>query len=164
MSVEIVRYLEPLNAEEIAFLRRKEIRERRQLYKTVRILTMICFAFPFAMAWGQAIVGVPNPFSYGRYFTGVGILLFLTAGGTWMAYKSNLYNVHKDLKRGTKTIERATITQKRFMPQNNTCYFFLDSPTKLSIEVASEYYDRLNIGDEVNIEYSTYGKSYFGYF
>ena len=164
MSVELVRYIEPLSGEEIAFLRRKETRDRRQLYKSVRILLVFCFGLPFAMAWGKAIVGVENPFSYGSYFTGVGVLLFLTLGGATLAYRSSLYRTHLDLRHGTKTIERATIMRKRYMPQTDACFFYLDSPTKLSIEVSATYYERLAVGDEVNIEYSTYGKSYFGYF
>lgn len=156
--------MEPLDSEERAFLKRKEARDRHQLYKTVRILVIISFIFPFGMAWGKAIAGLPNPFSYANYFIGVGLLLFLTGGGTFMAYRSNLYRVHQDLRRGTKTVERALITRKRFMPQINTYFFFLDSPTKLSIEVSRHHFDLLEAGDEVNIEYSTYGKTYFGYF
>jgi hypothetical protein len=164
MSVAVVRYLEPLNADERAFLQRKETRDRRQLYKVLRVLLPICFVLPFAMAWGKAIAGVPNPFSYLSYFTGVGVLLFLTLGGTAIAYRSNLYLLHQDLRHNTKTIERATITRKRFMPQTNTCFFYLDSPVKLSIEVSPQYFERLSAGDELNIEYATYSKAYFGYF
>jgi hypothetical protein len=164
VSVEIVRYLEPLNEDERAFLKRKETRDRRQFYRSVQLLLLICFALPFAMAWGKAIAGVPNPFSYAHYFAGVGILGSITGIGAFIAYRSNLHRVHLDLRKGTKTIERAMITRKRFMPQTNTCFFFLDSPTKLSIEVSPQYFERLNVGDEVNIEYSTYGKAYFGYF
>lgn len=164
MSVELVRYYEPLSPEEMAFLKRKETRDRRLLYKSVRILLLICFGLPFAMAWGKAIAGMPNPFSYASYFTGVGVLLFLTLGGAALAYRSSLYRTHLDLRHRTKTIERATITRKRYMPQTDACFFYLDSPTRLSIEVSNAYYERLKVGDEVNIEYSTYGKAYFGYF
>ena len=164
MPVEIVRYLEPLSDEERSFLKKKETRDRRQFYRSVQALLLICFVLPFAMAWGKAIAGMPNPFSYAYYFAGVAILGSLTGIGAVIAYRNNLYGIHQDLRKGTKTVERAVITRKRFMPHNNACYFFLDSPTKLSIEVSPEYFDRLNVGDEVNIEYSTYGKAYFGYF
>lgn len=164
MSVAVIRYLEPLNAEERAFLKRRESRDRRHFYRVMRILLPICFALPFAMAWGKAIAGKPNPFSYGSYFTGVAVLLFLTLGGAFVAYRSTLYRIHLDLRQNTKTIERATITRKRFMPQTNTCYFYLDSPVKLSVEVNAQYFERLSTGDELNIEYATHSKSYFGYF
>ena len=164
MSVAVVRYLEPLTADERAFLVRKETRDRRQFYRVMRVLLPICFALPFAMAWGKAIAGLPNPFSYASYFIGVGVLLFLTLGGAFLAYRSNLWLLHQDLRSNTKTIERATITRKRFMPQTNTCFFYLDSPVKLSVEVSAQYFDRLDAGDELNIEYATYSKAYFGYF
>jgi hypothetical protein len=164
MSVEVVRYLEPLNADERAFLKRKETRDRRQLYRVMRIILPICFALPFATAWGKAIAGQPNPFSYMGYFTGVVVLLFLALGGALVAYRSNLYLVHQDLRDNTKTIERATITRKRYMPQTNTCFFYLDSAVKLSVEVSTQYYERLSAGDELNIEYATHSKAYFGYF
>ncbi len=164
MSLEIVRYLEPLNEDERDFLKQKEKRDRRQFVRAVQMLSVICFVLPFAMAWGKAIAGVPNPFSYLNYFVGVAILGSLSGVGCYIAYRGNLYRIHLDLQKNTKTIEQTTITRKRFMPQTNTCYFFLDSPTKLSIEVSQHSYDTLNVGDEVNIEYSTYGKAYFGYF
>jgi hypothetical protein len=164
MSVEVVRYLEPLSADERAFLKRKETRDRRQFYRVMQILLPICFALPFAMAWGKAVAGHPNPFSYTGYFTGVGVLLFLALGGAFVAYRSNLYLVHLDLRHNTKTIERAVITRKRFMPQTNTCFFYLDSAVKLSVEVSAQCYERLSAGDELNIEYATYSKAYFGYF
>lgn len=164
MSVAVVRYLEPLDAEERAFLVRKETRDRRQFYRVMRVLLPICFSLPFAMAWGKAIAGLPNPFSYANYFSGVGVLLFLTVGGAAVAYRSNLYLLHQDLRHNTKTIERATITRKHFMPQTNSCFFYLDSPVKLSVEVSPYYFEHLSAGDELNIEYATYSKAYFGYF
>lgn len=164
MSVAVVRYLEPLSADERAFLKRKETRDRRQFFRVLQILLPICFALPFAMAWSKAIAGLENPFSYGSYFTGAGVLLFLTLGGAAIAYRSNLYQLHRDLRHNTKTIERATITRKRFMPQTNTCYFYLDSSVQLSVEVNEQYYERLSAGDELNIEYATFSKAYFGYF
>ena len=159
--MELVRYLEPLSDDERAFLKRKETRDRRQLYRSVQMLLLICFALPFAMAWGKAIAGKPNPFSYANYFAGVAILGSLTMIGAFIAWRNNLHRIQLDLQKGTKTVERAVITGKRFMPQTNTCYFFLDSPTKLSIEVRQQHFDELKVGDEVNIEYSTYGKAYF---
>ncbi len=164
MSVSVVKYLEPLQEDERAFLKKKETRDRRQLYRTVRIIILICFILPFGMAWGTAIAGLSNPFSYGKYFTGVGVLLFLTTGGVFMAYRSNLYRIYQDLHQGTKTVERTIVTKKRFMPHTNTCYFYLDSPEKLSIEVSPADYEQWDVGDEVNIEYSTHAKAYFGYF
>jgi hypothetical protein len=161
---EIVRYLEPLNDDERAFLKRVEVKERGSIFKAVQILMSICFILPFAMAWGEAIVGKPNPFSVLRYFTGVAILGFLSAGGVFFAYRSKLYQLQRDLRESTKTVERTTITRKRYMPQNDTCYFYLNSPTKLSIEVSLEHFEQWQDGDELSIEYATNSKEYLGYF
>lgn len=164
MAAEIVRYLEPLNEDERAFLKRREVKERRNLYRSIQILMSICFILPFAMAWGEAIAGKPNPFSPLRYFTGVTILGLLSAGGVYFAYRSKLRRLILDLRDNTKTVERTTITRKRYMPQNNTCYFFLDSPTKLSIEVSPEHFEQWQPGDELSIEYTTHALEYLGYF
>ncbi len=150
--------------DETAFLKRQEARERRQLYRVLRVLLPICFGLPFAGAWGKAFAGMPNPFSYAGYFSGVGVLLFLTLGGAGIAYRASLYKLHRDLRAGTKTVERTIITRKRYMPQTNTHFFYLASAVKLSIEVSAEYYAALSAGDEVNIEYATHSKAYFGYF
>jgi hypothetical protein len=130
----------------------------------MQVLLPICFGLPFAMAWGKAIAGVSNPFSYAAYFTGTGVLLFLALGGAAISYRSNLYLLHQDLRHNTKTIERVVITRKRFMPQTNAFFFYLDSPVQLSVEVSAEYFERLSAGDELNIEYATFSKAYFGYF
>ncbi len=130
MSLAVVRYLEPMALDEIAFLKRKETRDRRQFFRVLRVLLPICFALPFAGAWGKAIAGMENPFSYAGYFSGVTVLLFLTIGGAGIAYRSNLHKLHQDLRAGTKTVERTAITGKRYMPQTNTCFFYLSSPVK----------------------------------
>lgn len=61
-------------------------------------------------------------------------------------------------------IEKTHITEKKYMPQNDSYYFYLDSPTKLSIEVSQDDYRKLDIGDEINIEFGRYSKEYFGYY
>ncbi len=164
MSTALVRYVEPLDREERAFLLRREARERRQLYRVLRVLMPICFALPFGFAWGAALAGVKDPFSYASYFTSAAVLLLLTFGGALVAYRSSLYLVHLDLRHNTKTIEQVTITSKRFMPHTNTCYFYLNSKVRLSVEVSVQYFEMLEAGDELNIEYATHSKAYFGYF
>lgn len=164
MATALVRYLEPLAADERAFLMRREAKERHQLFKAFSTLMPICFIVPFATAWGNALLGVPNPFSYSGYFSGVAILLLLTFGGMAVAYRSSLYLLRLDLHHNTKTIERVTITRKYFMRQTNTCHFYLDSRIKLSVEVSADFFERLAEGDELNIEYATHSKIYFGYF
>ncbi|MEO6833724.1 MAG: hypothetical protein ABI378_13935 [Chitinophagaceae bacterium] len=164
MSLELVRYHEPLQEEERAFLIRKETRDRRQFFKVLQIVLVICFILPFAMAWGEAIVGKPNPFSFKLYFIGVGTLVGLTTGAALVSYRSNLYLLYRDLRANTKTIERTTISRKYLMRPTQKCFFYLNSKIRLSIEVSEEDFDNFEVGDEVNIEYATFSKSYFGYF
>lgn len=162
--MEIVRYLEPLNEDELAFLEKKERRERYHFYRTIRVIMIVCFIIPFIIAWVSALAGAPNAFSYRKYFAGVAFLLGFAGLCIYLSYYYYLRKTQVDIRTHTKTIERAHITEKKFMPQNNTYYFFLDSPTKLSIEVSDADYHRLNEGDEVNIEYTTVSKMYLGYF
>jgi hypothetical protein len=164
MSFELVKYREPLDKEELSFLRRKEEKERKQFYKIFRVFMVLSFICPFLVAWFRAIEGVENPFSIARYFLGVIFLLCFSGVGIYRAYYYNLRKVQHDIKNGTKTIERTYITRKQYMPLNHTYFFYLSSPNKLSIEVDEYDYRRLDKGDEVSIEYTTVSKLYLGYF
>jgi hypothetical protein len=164
MSLELIKHREPLNREELSFLRRKEERERKQLFKIVRVFLILCFVCPFVVSWFRAVEGVENPFSYYYYFGGVFFLICFSGAGIYWGYYHNLRKVQLDIHYGTKTIERTLITRKQYMPLNHAYFFYLSSPNKLSIEVNEFDYGRLHNGDEVSIEYTTYAKLYLGYF
>ena len=164
MSLKLQRYTEQLNAEEIAFLMKKEQKERKQYYKAYSMLMVLSFIIPFAGAWYRAIDGIENAFSPTRFFLAAGVLLSISTMGTWLAYSINLKKVQSDIKNGTKTIELTHITRKQYMPQNDTYYFYLNSPNKLSIEVSKNDFYSLSEGDELTIEYTTHSKLYLGYF
>lgn len=157
-------HTESLNLSERQFLMRRARHEGRQLYKVARVLMALCFLIPFLLAWLWALDGAPDPFSPKRYFLGVLLLGTLSGGGIYLAYKKVLYPLRADLRIGTKTIERTHLMRKVYMLQNNTHHFYLDSPTRLSIEASSEDYQRFDEGDEVNIEYTTFSKIYLGYY
>lgn len=125
---------------------------------------VLCFLVPFLLAWLWALDGAPDPFSVKRYFLGVCMLMLLAGGGIFLAYRRVLHPLRLDLRQGTKTVERVHLTRKVYMLQNNTHHFYLDSPTRLSIEASPEDYARLDEGDEVNIEYTTCSKIYLGYY
>jgi hypothetical protein len=162
--MQLIRYNEPLEHEEIAFLQRKEVRERKQFYKVIRVLMLLCFICPFVVAWFRAADGAENPFSYQAYFVGVVFLLCFSGTGVYIAYRRSLHQLHADLRNQTKTVERTHVTRKQFMPHNNTFHFYLDSPNKLSIEVSETDFHNTEQGDELNIEYTTYSRQYLGYF
>lgn len=155
---------ERLSDEELAFLLRKDEQETRSFYRTARIVMAICFIIPFVVAWGRAFFGENNPFEFGYYFLGVLFLLAFAGTGFWLAYTRILGKLKKDIKERAKTIELTRIKRKQYMPHNKTYYFYLDSPVKLSIEVEEQDYHAFNETDEVNIEYSTNARFYFGYF
>ena len=162
--MQLVRYNEPLEAEELSFLKKKEQKERGQYYKLIKWLMIFSFLCPFVIAWLQAMEGMENPFSYRSYFVGVFYLMCFSGGGTYFVYYFNLRKVQSDIHHKTKTIERAHITRKQFMPHNNTYHFYIDAPSRLSIEVTAIDFNRLDKGDELSIEYTTYSKIYLGYF
>jgi hypothetical protein len=159
-----IRYREALSPEELAFLRKKEQRERRQFFRVIRVLLLLCFFCPFVLAWYRAIEDVPEPFSYGFYFLGVLFLMCFSGCAVWIVYNSNLRKLQSDIAGLTKTVEQTRIVRKQHMEINNTYHFYLDSPVKLSIEVSEADFHRLQPGDEVNIEYSPRAHTYFGYF
>ena len=164
MKQAIQLHNELLSPDELRFLVEKDGKETRNFYKAISIFMVICFIIPFAIAWYKAIDGEEYAFSYTSYFLGVGYLLAFLGVGAWFAYRRTLYKIKKDIHHRSKTVERTHITRKQYMPHNHTYYFYLASPNKLSVEVTENDYYMLNDGDELNIEYSTHAKLYFGYF
>jgi hypothetical protein len=164
MDVHLIKYKAPLTKDELAFLRKKEEKERRQLYNVLRILLVMCFICPFGGAWIKALKGDETAFSYFYYFLGVGFLMLFSGVAMYWSYRLYLYKVQQDIKHGTKIIETVSIIRKQYMPSNNTYYFYLASVIKLSIEVSEEDYRNLDKADEINIEYTSYSHLYLGYF
>lgn len=164
MALKLPVYSEPMTAEELQFLVEKDEKETRTFYRVLRFFMAACFVIPFAVAWSWAVTGELNPFSYVKYFLGVGLLLSITGLAAWYAFSQTLKKVKDDIRRKVKTVEKVRITRKQHVRMNDTYYFYLDSPTKLSIEVAETDFYLLNDGDELNIEYSPKAKFYFGYF
>lgn len=165
MIKRAVRYhYDKLTTEELSFLNKKEEKERVQFYKVLRTILIICFVVPYVVSWFRATEGVPDPFSFTYYFSGVGFLMVFSGSIAYFIYRNNLNKIQRDIKKRSKTVEHTHITRKQFMPQTNTYYFYLDSPTKLSIEVSQQDYESMRQGDELNIEYTTHAKFYLGYF
>lgn len=164
MPFELVKYVEPLQPDELAFLVQKESKERMQYYKVYRLLMFLSFIIPFTGAWYRAYDGMRNPFSFLKFIITAGVLLSISTFATYMSYRFNLRKVQLDIKSKTKTIEIHHITRKLYVAAKNTCYFFIDSRIKLSIEVSVNDYERLSEGDEVCIEYATHSRQYLGYF
>ena len=167
-QLQLYRYNEPLVPEELSFLRRKEVRERQQFKKVIRIFAVVSCIIPFGACW------VPDEpfnrldphyhFSLLHYFAALLFMCCFAGTVVYISYRRTLFKVQEGLKYQTKTIEQTHITRKQYMPLNNTYYFYLNSPNKLSIEVKQNDYQTMDQGDELNIEYTTYSKLYLGYF
>ncbi|MGN6568328.1 MAG: hypothetical protein ACTHJ0_10270 [Flavipsychrobacter sp.] len=164
MPNELTRYKEPLEDSEMAFLQHQEEKERHAYYKFFRICMIISFVAPFIGSWYRAFDGAPNAFSPARYFVTTGVLLGISVGATIVGYRVNIRKMKHDIQERTKTIEMTHVTKRVHATINDTYYFYLDSPTKLSIEVSPEDFYRFKEGDEISIEYITYSKFYLGYF
>ena len=160
----VQKYIEPLNEGELAFLERKESKERNQYYKVFQLLMLLSFVIPFAGAWYRAYDGAPNAFSATKFFVTAGVLLSISTVSTYITYRINLRKVQLDIADRTKTIEISHIIRKLHIAAKNAYYFYIDSNVKLSIEVSYDDYTRMSAGDEVCIEYTTHSMQYLGYF
>ncbi len=164
MGHQLQIYSETLRADELGFLLKKEHKERKMYFKVFRILMVVSFIVPYIGAWYRVIDNVPLAFSYTRYFVTAGILLFISGFATYATYRVYLSKIQRDIRFRSKTIEVNHITKKIHVPHSNTFHFYIDSGTKLSIEVSQSDFAIYNEGDEVSIEYSTYSREYLGYF
>jgi hypothetical protein len=163
MNAVVIQRRTPLSKDEIYFLRRKERVERKQFYRVVRMLLLLCFSCPFVVAWIRALAGADDPFGAFTYFASVGFLMSFGGAAAYVSYRTHLMRVQRDLRGGTKTIERVHILRKQYMPQTSEYFFYIDSESKLSIEVSADDYTRFQRGDELTIEYTTHSRHYLGY-
>lgn len=170
-------YEEPMNDSELSFLREKEGKEKRMFFRTVRTITILFIVVPCCL--GIIMESIKrssdspemarlreeeDPYVYLYYFFGMLFLLLLVAVGSYVSYNRTLKQLQKDIYAGKKTVENTEISRKQFVNSNNTYHFFLKSTFRLSIEVSKEDYEAYEEGDEINIEYSTFSRVYFGYF
>lgn len=156
--------IETLEATEYNFLVKKERKERRQYNRILWILLAGSAVVSFAGAWKYVKTGNLTLFSWEHYFINVTVLMLLSAAGVWYSRHVNLKKLQSDIEERTKIVERVMITRKTFLHNTNTYFFYINSPVRMSIEVSAAYFERLGEGDEINIEYSTYSRVYFGYY
>lgn len=166
--------IEELNKEELLFLKNKAEKEQGLLWKTMRNLSFICFIIPTIVAilfftndqktTQQLNEELSEPFTIYTYIISVVSLLSLLFLGGMITYVKSIKKIKRDLIEKSKIIEPVFILSKRFIDINNSYFFYLKSKIKYSIEVSEEVYHQYEEGDEINIEYSRFGKEYFGYF
>lgn len=177
MLASLIRYEEAMTETELSFLQEKANKERKLLSRVIRNLSFIFVILPCCIGIIMeslkryqstpdmiAIQDREDPHVIRNYFIGMVILLLLVAFFSAVYYFRSLWKLEKDLKTNLKSVEQTTIDRKQYIKSNDSCFFFLNSATQLSIEVSKEDFERFHEGDEINIEYSTYSKVYFGYF
>jgi hypothetical protein len=162
---------------EFSFLQERADKEKGLLIRVVRNLAVIFIILPCSIGITMeslkrsqstpdmiAIQEREDPHVIRNYFIGMVVLLLLVAIFSTVYYFRTLWKIQQDLKRNLKSIEQTTIDRKQYIKTNDSCFFYLDSAVQLSIEVSRADFEMFNEGDEINIEYSSYSKIYFGYF
>jgi hypothetical protein len=177
MPAPAYTYEEPMNEQELSFLKKKEEKEKRLFVRTVRNLSVLFVIIPCCLGIIMeslkrsedtpvmaAIREKEDPHVNLYYFFGMFFLLLLVGIASFVSYNRTLKKLSKDIRIGRKTVEQTIVSRKMFIESNNTYHFYLNSTFRLSIEVSKEDYENYAEGDEINIEYSSYSKNYFGYF
>lgn len=155
---------ELLSDDELNFLDRKKHIQQKIFTKITRICLLIQLIFPFLVSmqypnYADEISSIELFYFFSALLTVC--ILALAMFGTYMYL---LYNLKKDLNHKTKRIEHCLIQSKKRMPLNGSVYFYVNSPTKISIEANLHDFDALDIGDEINLEFAHYSDEYFGYY
>jgi hypothetical protein len=177
MSRYNYRYEEQMEPSEFSFLQNKALKEKRMLVRVVRNLSVIFIIIPCCIGitleslkraeLTPALREIENrndPYFVRNYIIGMIVLLLIVAISSAVYYYRTLWKLTRDIKRNLKSIEQAIIERKQHIDSNGSYHFFINSKTQLSIEVSKEDFGKFEEGDEINIEYSTYSKIYFGYF
>lgn len=166
-----------MNESELSFLKQKEEKEKKLFLRIVRNLSVLFIIIPCCLGIIMesikrsedtpamtTIREEQDPHVYLYYFFSMVFLLLVVAIASYIYYARTLKKLLQDIRNGYKTIQPTTIIRKQFVAFNNTYHFFLKATIRLSIEVSQEDYEMYQEGDEINIEFSTYSKNYFGYF
>lgn len=162
----------PLEPDELDFLSQKLSKERQSFWTVMRSLLITSIAMPvLALIVFKSVRQTDDMQLLEKdvfpdyYFLLAALLVMLLVGfAGYISYRGSVGKLAKDCREKTKVIEQTTILRKVFMKGSGTCHFYLNSGTKLSIEVLPKDFTFFEPGDEINIEYSRNAKEYFGYY
>lgn len=165
MLVHNPYHLERMEEDELAFLERRYIQESKQFYLGMKWTLLVMMVFPlFVVLFHQCMDkkdGLSNREIWIYMQCGTLILyIFVFLGG----YLRLLLPYVRDLKTQNKVVEQAMIIDKKFMPQNNSYHFYLNSQHCYSIEVSADIFESLQVQDEICVEYAGHTEIYLGYF
>lgn len=163
----------PLETDELSFLTTKYRRLSKSFWRVITFMTIVGVSLPLLVLMALNLMP-PTEEKDQQYreehfpniifvLTAVFLLALIILGG-YYSYKRTIGKIRKDISEKNKIVERTVITQKIFMPHNNSFHFYIESEKKNSIEVSMNDYQAFEKGDEINIEYSKYSEEYFGYF
>lgn len=163
------KYVENLSEDELAFLKKKAKKEERTFQKLLKVMLLGAMVISFAGAWkniqnDKKVFNTETIFSWENYFITLITLSVIFFIAIRFSRSTELTKIKKDIQQKKKIIERVIITRKTFLPHNNTFHFYLNSLSKLSIEVEEQDFTLLEEGDEISIEYAQNSGIYFGYF
>lgn len=169
MNAALKKYVDDLSPDELDFLVRKVAKQERTLKRILWIMMGGAIVFAFGGAWENKKKEPMMPpfetvFSWQNYFITLGLLLIIFTLILRLLRHSELQKLKKDIRQKKKIIERVLIQKKTFLPHNNTFHFYLDSLSKISIQVSEDDFMQMDEGDEICIEYSQNAEVYFGYF
>ncbi len=156
--------IEPLEPDELTFIQKRCVFESKAYMFGMNMFLLATVAIPFGVALAYYLKFERVDVMLKAFFYALCITTVLFSVISFFSYKRSLSDIKKDAKEKTKIIEASLITEKKFMQQNNSYHFYLNSDIKYTIEVNESDFQRFETGDEINIEYARYSREYFGYF
>lgn len=171
-------FTEELSDDELEYLRKRLKKHRRGFFKTLLLSIIIGTIIPAILAlilFASMHYAVANPsIEKMEVLTDLEILelcsitlfvIYLVMAVAFIfAYYFTVYDMHRDINKGFKIVERVVIAQKRYMRLNNTYHFYFIRASKLSSEVSAQDFEMYQEGDEINLEYTPFAGVELGYF
>lgn len=165
-------YHEPLETEELAYLEKHAVRQRKTFLRVVHyiflglalLMTALYTLANFTYDPAAIDDKTDTPLSPGFVLQVTAGIMLLFAAILGLLYYFTILSLFREIRKGYKIVEQAFITEKKYMSQTATYHFYLNSRIKKSIEVSRKDYDFYDVNDELNIEYSPESHLFFGYY
>lgn len=165
-------YKEAFSPEDIDFLNAYATKQRTTFKKSAWLLLgTISFFFLLLLALAYFTYD-PNKV-YQEYETplspsnalsiGIGTLTFIGLV-LLLVYKLHIQVLFKEISLGYKIIECAKIYKKKYMHQNHTFHFFINSRVLKTVEIDQKTFENYEIHDEINVEYAPKSLKLLGYY
>lgn len=157
-------FTEPLQDDELQFLCKKLQTDARLYLRTLQVVLLFFVSIPALTAMIYFFRYQDKAIMWHSWFLTQSIAACLFLLIVSLSYWLFLRPLRADIHQQTKTIELCLILEKKYIPTTKQYFFTLNSIARNSIEVSEVDFARLNVNDEINIEYAPQTKTYFGYF